>query len=60
MQHLSFNQSLSRAPLARSRADGARHASDVHQTGDQVHYWRGNGKPKREWALQWHGPAVII
>eukprot|EP00959_Pyramimonas_sp_CCMP1952_P076471 1597987-Pyramimonas_sp.AAC.1 len=35
MQHRRFNQSLSRALLARSRADGARHASDVYQTGDQ-------------------------
>eukprot|EP00959_Pyramimonas_sp_CCMP1952_P026136 548508-Pyramimonas_sp.AAC.1 len=60
MQHRRFNQSLSRALLARSLAGGAQQACDVYQTGDQVHYWRGSGKPKREWALQWHGPAVII
>eukprot|EP00959_Pyramimonas_sp_CCMP1952_P398019 8339571-Pyramimonas_sp.AAC.1 len=60
MQHLRSNQSLSRALLARSRADRAQHASDVYQPGDQVHYWRGNDKPKTEWALQWHGPADII
>eukprot|EP00959_Pyramimonas_sp_CCMP1952_P346377 7254340-Pyramimonas_sp.AAC.1 len=34
-QQLRFNESLSRALLARSRADGARRASDVYQAGDQ-------------------------
>ena len=48
--NLRHNQTLSRAILARSRAEGAQHIDTTYQMGDQVFYWRGNGRPKREWA----------
>ena len=56
---LRYDRALSRAVLARSRAHGADPARQLFQVGDVMYYWRGNGKAKREWAAQWHGPAVV-
>eukprot|EP00959_Pyramimonas_sp_CCMP1952_P295614 6182935-Pyramimonas_sp.AAC.1 len=37
---------MSRAPLGRPGAGGARRAADARQTGNQVCCWRGNRKPE--------------
>eukprot|EP00974_Lingulodinium_polyedra_P084146 8148258-Lingulodinium_polyedra.AAC.1 len=55
---LRYSRELSRAFLAKSRGTAADPAQTRFSIGDQVFYWRGQGKKKASWAQHWHGPAV--
>ena len=56
----TYSRGLSRAFLARSRASDVAPAQHQFSLGDQVYYWRGRGRAKRDWSARWHGPAIVI
>lgn len=45
---LRHNTAMSKAFLARSRANISAPGDTMYNVGDQVYYWRGNGKRKRD------------
>ena len=57
---LRYTRGLGRAFLARSRVHDAATAQHQFSLGDQVYYWRGRGRAKRDWAARWHGPGIVI
>ena len=60
MVALQYSAAISKAMVARSRAESGQPSSLKHTIGDQVYYFRGVGKAKAAWAHRWHGPAVVI
>ena len=55
-----YSRALSRAFLGRARASDNVTSKIRFNIGDQVMFWRGNNKNKRQWAMRWVGPGIII
>lgn len=55
-----YHRGLAKAFLARSRIKESLPAQHKFECGDQVFYFRGASKSKREWASRWHGPALVL
>ncbi|CAE8625872.1 unnamed protein product [Polarella glacialis] len=60
---LRYSRALSRAFLARPRAESSEPSQLHFDVGDEVLFWRGVGRRKAKhslWSFRWMGPAIVI